>query len=81
MQSQPDKGAAVPRFGEWDENDPASADNYTHIFNKVREEKISGTPNNITADPSYATRRKQNDRDKVCHVTYLLRIPNCYASI
>lgn len=60
----PDKGAAVPRFGEWDENDPASADNYTHIFNKVREEKMSGTPNNITSDPSYANRRKQNDRDK-----------------
>ncbi|TKY66157.1 RPM1-interacting protein 4 [Spatholobus suberectus] len=47
----PDKGAAVPKFGEWDENNPASADGYTHIFNKVREEKqvgaghVPGTPN------------------------------------
>ncbi|MBO1362121.1 hypothetical protein J2D73_20300, partial [Acetobacter sacchari] len=31
----PDKGAAVPRFDEWDENDPQSAENFTHIFNKV----------------------------------------------
>ncbi|XP_027352220.1 RPM1-interacting protein 4-like [Abrus precatorius] len=47
----PDKGAAVPKFGEWDESNPASADGYTHIFNKVREEKqvgtghVPGTPN------------------------------------
>uniref|UniRef100_A0A0D9XA04 RIN4 pathogenic type III effector avirulence factor Avr cleavage site domain-containing protein n=1 Tax=Leersia perrieri TaxID=77586 RepID=A0A0D9XA04_9ORYZ len=34
----PTRGSAVPRFGDWDSN-PASADGYTHIFNKVREEK------------------------------------------
>lgn len=61
----PDKGAAVPRFGEW-ENNPSSGDNYTHIFNKVREEKITGSPmvSNMSTDPSYANRRKQNDHDK-----------------
>ncbi|XP_048138814.1 RPM1-interacting protein 4 isoform X2 [Rhodamnia argentea] len=37
-----DKGAAVPKFGEWDENNPASADGYTHIFNQVREERQGG---------------------------------------
>lgn len=37
-----DSGAAVPKFGEWDESDPASADGYTHIFNKVREERQGG---------------------------------------
>ncbi|XP_015892585.3 RPM1-interacting protein 4 [Ziziphus jujuba] len=46
----PDQGAAVPKFGEWDENNPSSADGFTHIFNKVREErhigvgKVTGTP-------------------------------------
>lgn len=35
----PERSAAVPKFGDWDENNPASADGYTHIFNKVREEK------------------------------------------
>ncbi|RWR79947.1 RPM1-interacting protein 4-like protein [Cinnamomum micranthum f. kanehirae] len=35
----PERGAAVPKFGDWDENNPASADGFSHIFNKVREEK------------------------------------------
>ena len=49
--SQPDRSAAVPKFGEWDETNPASAEGYTHIFNKVREERqvaaghVPGTPN------------------------------------
>lgn len=34
----PTRGSAVPKFGDWDSN-PASADGYTHIFDKVREEK------------------------------------------
>ncbi|KAE8681809.1 transaldolase-like [Hibiscus syriacus] len=38
----PDKSAAVPKFGDWDESNPASADGYTHIFNKVREERNNG---------------------------------------
>ncbi|KAJ9169775.1 hypothetical protein P3X46_017929 [Hevea brasiliensis] len=57
----PDKGAAVPKFGEWDENNPASADGYTHIFNKVREErqigagKVPGMP----TESSMSNARKQ----------------------
>ncbi|CAN1269573.1 RPM1-interacting protein 4, partial [Linum perenne] len=39
---QPDQSSAVPKFGDWDENNPASADGYTHIFNKVREERLGG---------------------------------------
>ncbi|KAL6217751.1 hypothetical protein ACLB2K_010968 [Fragaria x ananassa] len=63
----PDKGAAVPKFGEWDENNPASADGFTHIFNKVREEKagkVPGTP----PEPSYYTSRKPagGDSAKSC---------------
>lgn len=34
----PTRGSVVPKFGDWDSN-PASAAGYTHIFNKVREEK------------------------------------------
>ncbi|KAF1868404.1 hypothetical protein Lal_00008211 [Lupinus albus] len=41
----PDKGAAVPKFGEWDVNNPASADGFTHIFNQVREERQGGAGN------------------------------------
>ncbi|CAN1767497.1 RPM1-interacting protein 4 [Linum perenne] len=39
---RPDQSSAVPKFGDWDENNPASADGYTHIFNKVREERLGG---------------------------------------
>lgn len=55
-QESSDRGAAVPRFGEWDESDPQSADNYTHIFNKVREEK-QGNPSGTPSRTSYNTQR------------------------
>lgn len=32
----------MPKFGEWDVNDPASAEGFTVIFNKARNEKKSG---------------------------------------
>ncbi|KAL5562130.1 hypothetical protein UlMin_031877 [Ulmus minor] len=65
----PDHGAAVPKFGEWDETNPASADGFTHIFNKVREErqigagKVPGTP-----EPPYSYNRKpvSDDSAKTC---------------
>lgn len=39
------EGTAVPKFGSWDVNNPASADGFTHIFGKVREERMGpGTP-------------------------------------
>ena len=34
-----DKGRLVPKFGEWDVNDPSSAEGFTVIFNKGRNEK------------------------------------------
>ncbi|XP_073283890.1 RPM1-interacting protein 4-like [Primulina huaijiensis] len=39
----PDKSPAIPKFGEWDETNPASAEEYSHIFSRVREEKNSDT--------------------------------------
>ncbi|KAG8387279.1 hypothetical protein BUALT_Bualt02G0004900 [Buddleja alternifolia] len=64
----PDKGAAVPRFGEWDENDPQAAENFTHIFNKVREERNTG-PGNVTGTPkhpSYGARNQHASEPKKC---------------
>lgn len=62
----PDRGAAVPRFGEWDENNPSSADNYTHIFNKVREERVTGSPMVPGSDarPNYNIPRNQTSSTK-----------------
>jgi RPM1-interacting protein 4 len=44
----------VPKFGEWDK-DPSSAEGYTDIFNKVREEKQTGSSKSpmITDDSIY----------------------------
>ncbi|CAO2820224.1 unnamed protein product [Amaranthus hypochondriacus] len=33
------KGRPLPKFGEWDVNNPASAEGFTVIFNKARDQK------------------------------------------
>lgn len=58
-ESPGNKGAALPKFGEWDDKNPQSAENYTHIFNKVREQRSAGpVPINSTPPrhPSYDAR-------------------------
>ncbi|XP_050375131.1 protein NOI4-like [Argentina anserina] len=35
-------GRSLPKFGEWDVNDPASAEGFTVIFNKARADKKNG---------------------------------------
>lgn len=40
-------------FGEWDDNDFQSAENFTHIFNKVREDwNNKGGNSSITSKTS-----------------------------
>ncbi|XP_021641462.2 uncharacterized protein LOC110636194 isoform X2 [Hevea brasiliensis] len=67
----PDHSAAVPKFGEWDETDPASADGYTHIFNKVREEKQGGAAKvpDLPTESSHSHGHKQygNEKSKSCY--------------
>lgn len=41
----------MPKFGDWDVNDPASAEGFTVIFNKARDEKKTG---GVTDSPSNA---------------------------
>ncbi|GFP93483.1 rpm1-interacting protein 4 [Phtheirospermum japonicum] len=63
----PDKGATVPKFGAWNENDPQAAENFTHIFKRVRDERNTGT-GNPTATPkhtSYSTHSQPSDEPKV----------------
>lgn len=40
---QHEKGRPLPKFGEWDVNNPASADGFTVIFAKARDEKAKGS--------------------------------------
>lgn len=48
--SQQDKGRPLPKFGEWDVNNPASAEGFTVIFNKARDEKkTTGTAANMVS--------------------------------
>ncbi|XP_017700144.2 NOI-like protein [Phoenix dactylifera] len=44
-EAQQHKAPSVPRFGSWDETDPKSAESFTVIFNRVKEEKrMASTP-------------------------------------
>lgn len=46
-----EKGQPLPKFGEWDVNNPASAEGFTVIFNKARnEKKMGGKPESPAKD-------------------------------
>ncbi|XP_020216119.1 protein NOI4 [Cajanus cajan] len=47
MASQ-ENGRPLPKFGEWDVNNPASAEGFTVIFNKARDEKKTNSGLNMT---------------------------------
>ncbi|KAG6573102.1 RPM1-interacting protein 4 [Cucurbita argyrosperma subsp. argyrosperma] len=48
-----DKGRPLPKFGEWDVNNPASAEGFTVIFNKARDEKkTTGSVANMVSSQS-----------------------------
>lgn len=71
---QPNHSAAVPKFGDWDESNPASADGFTHAFNKVREEKLNGNgmvPVATTQNSSSRVQKRHgNDTPEVCSNIY-----------
>ncbi|XP_071730270.1 protein NOI4-like [Rutidosis leptorrhynchoides] len=50
-----EKGRPLPKFGDWDVNDPASAEGFTVIFNKARDEKKTGgkTDSPSNTDPGF----------------------------
>ncbi|XP_078447225.1 RPM1-interacting protein 4-like isoform X2 [Wolffia australiana] len=62
-------GTTVPKLFEWDENDPSSADNFTGIFEKVRDEKKHGMkPPMISVEPEfhYEQKRGNSSSDSGC---------------
>ncbi|CAK9145121.1 unnamed protein product [Ilex paraguariensis] len=54
-----EKGRPLPKFGEWDVNDPASAEGFTVIFNKARDDKKNG------GKPESPTKAEPNTRNGV----------------
>ncbi|XP_048434723.1 uncharacterized protein LOC103960949 isoform X2 [Pyrus x bretschneideri] len=46
-------GRPLPKFGEWDVNNPASAEGFTMIFTRARDQKMTNGPaDNGTPAPS-----------------------------
>ncbi|KAL3820780.1 hypothetical protein ACJIZ3_006685 [Penstemon smallii] len=64
------RSVSVPKFGEWDEKDPRSAEGFTVIFNKVKEEKqiaaAKFSPMTCQNINNYQTSPKQKTRSKKC---------------
>nr|GMC93535.1 RPM1-interacting protein 4-like [Ipomoea batatas] len=65
MQSA-EKARPLPKFGEWDVNNPASADGFTVIFAKARDEK-KGTGNSAARQPPAARPGDPRDDDLPTH--------------
>lgn len=62
-------GSTLPKFGEWDVNDPETADGFSFVFIKASEEKRSGSAaaGNVTSQNKYKTEtnhRKQYSAKK-----------------
>ncbi|XP_061365695.1 protein NOI4-like [Gastrolobium bilobum] len=59
-------GKPLPKFGEWDVNDPASAEGFTVIFNKARDEKKTGGGGSgrITSQRRYGSRKDDDKSSK-----------------
>ncbi|KAA0066959.1 RPM1-interacting protein 4-like [Cucumis melo var. makuwa] len=55
-----DKGRPLPKFGEWDVNNPASAEGFTVIFSKARDEKKSNEAPGNTAAKDNTSRQEEN---------------------
>ncbi|XP_038994072.1 RPM1-interacting protein 4-like [Hibiscus syriacus] len=61
----------LPKFGEWDVNDPASAEGNTAIFNIARDEKRTG--GNVAVDSTETARSQQKQRRKL---KYSIKVKN-----
>lgn len=59
-----DDEVAVPPFGGWDEGNAASGENYTGIFNRVRNDKLS--PNSSAKQPSSYSGKQENKVQQTC---------------
>lgn len=56
------QGKPLPKFGEWDVNDPASAEGFTVIFNKARDDKKTGAGSVRVQSQRRNNSRKEEDK-------------------
>ncbi|KAK8655512.1 hypothetical protein V6N13_108087 [Hibiscus sabdariffa] len=59
------KSQPLPKFGEWDVNDPASAEGFTAIFNIARDEKRTG--GNVTVVAAESLNSQTKNKRKLKH--------------
>ena len=59
---QPEKGAVLPKFGDWDASSATSGEGFTVIFNRARDEKKSQFTPESTSKPVSPLQR-QGDED------------------
>ncbi|KAK7359052.1 hypothetical protein VNO77_00998 [Canavalia gladiata] len=62
MASYEQEGRPLPKFGEWDVNDPASAEGFTVIFNKARDEKKTGGGSGRATSQRRNNSRKEDEK-------------------
>jgi len=63
MQYDEQQGKPLPKFGEWDVNDPASAEGFTVIFNKARDEKkIASVSGRFPSQRKHDSRKRKNQK-------------------
>lgn len=62
MRAQQEKGRPLPKFGDWDVNNPATAEGFTVIFSKARDEKKSN--GGISANGMPTTQKNDNISSK-----------------
>jgi hypothetical protein len=70
MMQYENNGRPLPKFGEWDVNDPASAEGFTVIFNKARDEKKTGGGGSGRVNAQRLRSNSRKDDDKSSKVTY-----------
>ncbi|GLT39326.1 hypothetical protein SLA2020_135240 [Shorea laevis] len=57
----------LPRFGDWDVNDPATSEGFTVIFSKASNDKKSGkSTGNAAGKRRFIDDGKQNEKRKWC---------------
>lgn len=58
-----EKGTAVPKFGEWDEKDPAAGDNYTEVFGRLKNERHGENPSDTNRPGTANTRDRAGNAE------------------
>ncbi|KAH8486793.1 hypothetical protein H0E87_025700 [Populus deltoides] len=59
------QGRPLPKFGEWDVNNPASAEGFTVIFNKARDEKkTKNSPEKVVSPRRTEPGYNKNDKNE-----------------